>query len=297
MVANANLAERSRSPENGCRCKPWVAPALTRHPPAMPIDCDPKQRWSSVLRACLLITVVPLAVRSQGGGYRRPSWTPCCPPHSTLSLSYCLPPPAPATSRGGRWPTCATFESFGLCHDYGHSKEVELVAKGVCRHTCHACPWPGNAAVYDVARSIGAEIRLPYKTGHEAALAAAPTCEMLDDPSRAAECLELRRCRTETLPAADDYRTPIDDHATVTHILATCYKNRGSNASAACCAGSPYPGVGAGPPKPLDRPPPHPPPPPPPFPLNFVGRDGRERRNGVWYGADGKRELSALDET
>ena len=163
-------------------------PALTRHPPAMPIDCDPKQRWSSVLRACLLITVVPLAVHSQGGGYRRPSWTPCCPPHSTLSLNYCLPPPAPATSKGGRWPTCATFESFGLCHDYGHSKEVELVAKGVCRHTCDACPWPGNAAVYDVARSIGAEIRLPYTTGHEKALAAAPTCEMLDDPSRAAEC-------------------------------------------------------------------------------------------------------------
>lgn len=143
-----------------------------------------------------------------------------------------------------------------------------------------------------MARSVGVEIRLPYRTGHEASLGAEPTCEALDDPSHAASCLELRRCRAETLPTADDYGVRIDDHETVTHLMAACSTKRETNASAACCAGSPYPGVGGGPPKPLDRPPPRPPPPPPPFPLNFVGRDGRQRRDGVWYGADGKRELS-----
>ena len=242
----------------------------------------------------LVIALFPLAVRCQGGGHYGPSWTPCCPPRSSLPLN-CLLALTPATAQVGSWPTCATFESFGLCHRsvHGYSKAVKRVAKGACQHTCSSCHWPANAGVYELARSVGVEIQLPYRTGHEASLAAAPACEALHDPSRAASCLELRRCRAQTLPTADDYGTPIDDHETVTHVMAACYSRRESNASAACCAGSPYPGVGGGPPQPLDRPPPRPPPPPPPFPLNFVGRDGRQRRDGVWYGADGKRELSA----
>ena len=159
------------------------------------------------------------------------------------------------------------------------SKAVERVARDVCAHTCSTCE---HVDLAETARSAGIDTRKDLRYAGMPLI----TCEMLANDTnrgnqeRGASCFALRRCRANSLPAAVDYGRSIDDAETVSHMLAHCLHSNQTSASVACCAGSPYPGVGGDSPRPLRRPPPPPPPPPPPrpprpppFPLDLERRE------------------------